>query len=190
MLSVDSALSEEKDAIGIGRKGTIDKPYILRAPFWTVDTLFYCIPKENYDLDFTNCLFQTIDWKKKDESTGVPSLSKVIINNVEAVVPSFDEQKKIGEYFNSLDNLITLHQRKLELLKRLRNSFVDRCFIGEKITMSKLILYHGSPNRVIVPKFGFGEDRHDYGRGFYLTENLELAKEWAVCRLESECVVF
>lgn len=48
--------------------------------------------------------------------------------------------------------------------------------------MSKLILYHGSPNRVIVPKFGFGEDRHDYGRGFYLTENLELAKEWAVCR--------
>lgn len=48
--------------------------------------------------------------------------------------------------------------------------------------MSKKILYHGSPNRVIVPKFGFGEDRHDYGRGFYLTENLELAKEWAVCR--------
>ena len=182
MLSVDSALSEEKDAIGIGRKGTIDKPYILRAPFWTVDTLFYCIPKENHDLDFINCLFQTVDWKKKDESTGVPSLSKVIINNVEAVVPSFDEQKKIGEYFNSLDHLITLHQRKLELLKRLRNSLVDRCFIGEKCTMSKMILYHGSPNRVIVPKFGFGEDRHDYGRGFYLTENLELAKEWAVCR--------
>ena len=47
MLSVDAALSEDNDAIGIGRKGTIDKPYILRAPFWTVDTLFYCIPKEN-----------------------------------------------------------------------------------------------------------------------------------------------
>ena len=117
MLSVDTALSEDKDAIGIGRKGTIDKPYILRAPFWTVDTLFYCIPKENYDLDFTNCLFQNVDWKKKDESTGVPSLSKVIINNVETVVPSFDEQKKIGEYFKSIDNLITLHQRKFETLE-------------------------------------------------------------------------
>ena len=66
-----------------------------------------------------------------------------------------------------------------ELMKRLRNSLVDRCFIGEKYTMSKLILYHGSPNRVIVPKFGFGEDRHDYGREFYLTENLKLAEEWA-----------
>ena len=97
-------------------------------------------------------------------------------------LPDIEEQIKVGEYFDSLDHLITLHQRKLELLKRLRNSLVDRCFIGEKYTMSKLILYHGSPNRVIVPKFGFGEDRHDHGRGFYLTENLELAKEWAVCR--------
>ena len=112
MLSIDKALSEDKDAIGIGRKGTIDKPYILRAPFWTVDTLFYCIPKAGYDLDFTSCLFQNVDWKKKDESTGVPSLSKVIINNVGTVAPAFDEQKKIGEYFSNLDTLITLHQRK------------------------------------------------------------------------------
>lgn len=112
MLSVDKALSDDKDAIGIGRKGTIDKPYILRAPFWTVDTLFYCIPKEDYDLDFTSCLFQNVNWKKKDESTGVPSLSKVIINNVETITPIFDEQKKIGNYFQNLDYLITLHQRK------------------------------------------------------------------------------
>ncbi len=44
------------------------------------------------------------------------------------------------------------------------------------------ILYHGSPNKVVVPQFGFGEGKHDYGKGFYLTENIELAKEWAVCR--------
>ena len=48
--------------------------------------------------------------------------------------------------------------------------------------MGKIILYHGSPNNVVVPQFGFGEDKHDYGKGFYLTDNIELAKEWAVCR--------
>lgn len=48
--------------------------------------------------------------------------------------------------------------------------------------MEKIILYHGSPNKVVVPQFGFGEDKHDYGKGFYLTDNIELAKEWAVCR--------
>jgi hypothetical protein len=48
--------------------------------------------------------------------------------------------------------------------------------------MGKIILYHGSPNNVVVPQFGFGEGKHDYGKGLYLTENIELAKEWAVCR--------
>ena len=112
MLSVSEALSNEKDAIGIGRKGTIDKPYILKAPFWTVDTLFYCIPREKYHLDFTYDIFQNIDWRLMDESTGVPSLSKTAINAVNVLVPNEEEQLKIGEYFRTLDHLITLHQRK------------------------------------------------------------------------------
>ena len=48
--------------------------------------------------------------------------------------------------------------------------------------MGRIILYHGSPNKVVVPQYGFGEEKHDYGKGFYLTEDIELAKEWAVCR--------
>lgn len=48
--------------------------------------------------------------------------------------------------------------------------------------MEKVILYHGTPDRIVIPVFGGGDDKHDYGRGFYLTENRELAKEWAVCR--------
>lgn len=48
--------------------------------------------------------------------------------------------------------------------------------------MNKIVLYHGSPNKTFTPIYGYGEDRHDYGRGFYLTENLELAKEWSVSR--------
>ena len=48
--------------------------------------------------------------------------------------------------------------------------------------MGKIILYHGSPNKVVVPQYGLGDGKHDYGKGFYLAENVELAKEWAVCR--------
>ena len=48
--------------------------------------------------------------------------------------------------------------------------------------MKKIILYHGTPDEVVKPVYGGGQDKHDYGRGFYLTENIELAKEWAVCR--------
>ncbi|MGI5872047.1 MAG: restriction endonuclease subunit S [Bacillota bacterium] len=111
MLSVDKALSYTEDAVGIRRKGTIDKPYILRAPFWTVDTLFYAVPRHKYDLQFVLGIFLKIDWKKKDESTGVPSLSKQTINTVDIMVPENQEQQKIGVFFQSLDRLITLHQR-------------------------------------------------------------------------------
>lgn len=48
--------------------------------------------------------------------------------------------------------------------------------------MGKIILYRGTPDRVVVPKYGGGDEKHDYGKGFYLTESIELAKEWAVCR--------
>lgn len=122
MLSVSDALSYNEDAIGIGRKGTIDKPYILKAPFWTVDTLFYCVPKAKYDLNFAFDLFQNINWKAMDESTGVPSLSKTIINKVEVLSPTLPEQQKIGNYLNKLDHLITLHHRKHKRDYNLKNS--------------------------------------------------------------------
>lgn len=48
--------------------------------------------------------------------------------------------------------------------------------------MGKIILFHGTPDKVVTPTYGYGQDQHDYGRGFYLTEKFELAKEWAVCR--------
>lgn len=112
MTSVDEALSYDRDAVGIGRKGTIDKPYLLKAPFWTVDTLFYAIPKSDIDLEFVHCSFLNVDWKSKDESTGLPSLSKEAINETIALVPSFNEQSQLGEFFYNLDSLITLHQRE------------------------------------------------------------------------------
>lgn len=128
MLSVDRALSDT-DAIGIGRKGTIDKPYLLKAPFWTVDTLFYAVPKQNIDLQFSLSIFKKINWKKFDESTGVPSLSKTVINSVSISVPNFEEQQKIGSFFKQLDDTIALHQRKLDLLKEQKKGFLQKMFV-------------------------------------------------------------
>ncbi|MBC1415940.1 restriction endonuclease subunit S [Listeria innocua] len=137
MLSVGEALSYEEDAIGIGRKGTIDKPYILKAPFWTVDTLFYTVPKRDSDLNFIHSIFQKINWKSKDESTGVPSLSKTTINAVSVFTPSCSEQKEIGTFFNKLDDTIALHQRKLEKIKALKTAYLSEMFPAEGETKPK-----------------------------------------------------
>lgn len=45
--------------------------------------------------------------------------------------------------------------------------------------MGKLILYHGSSEIIEHPEFGKGKPYNDYGKGFYCTEHVELAKEWA-----------
>ena len=128
MTSVSEGLSYEEDAIGIGRKGTIDHPYRLNAPFWTVDTLFYSLPNQGIDLDFTLCVFLNVDWKSKDESTGLPSLSKQAINETKIWVPSGAEQRAIGAFFSRLDDLITLHQRKYDKLVILKKSMLEKMF--------------------------------------------------------------
>ena len=46
----------------------------------------------------------------------------------------------------------------------------------------KKILYHGSEVIVEKPEYGKGARTNDYGRGFYCTEELELAKEWACAK--------
>lgn len=129
MLSVDQALSEKDDAVGIGRKGTIDSPYILRAPFWTVDTLFYALPKDRSTLNYVYALFQTVDWCSLDESTGVPSLSKENIYGHTVVVPKAPkEQRAIGEFFSNFDVTINESTTKIEKLKNLRATMLVKMF--------------------------------------------------------------
>ena len=134
MTSVSKALSYDEDAIGIGRKGTIDKPYRLQAPFWTVDTLFYAIPEASSDINFLLCSFLNVDWKSKDESTGLPSLSKRAINETEVLVPDNGEQRQIGAFFDRLDSLITLHQRKYDGCT-LSPIFLERCTLCRKTSL-------------------------------------------------------
>ena len=51
--------------------------------------------------------------------------------------------------------------------------------------MNKLTIYHGSSKIIERPLFGAGNPNNDYGLGFYCTETLDLAKEWA-CSAETD----
>ena len=48
-----------------------------------------------------------------------------------------------------------------------------------------MIIYHGSKDIIEKPEFGKGNKKNDYGLGFYCTENVELAKEWACSNNET-----
>lgn len=115
MLSVNDRLSDI-DAVGIGRKGTIDKPQYLKAPFWTVDTLFFLTSSKNYDIRYLYYLCQTIPWKTYGEQTGVPSISKNSIDKLDVVITTnLVEQQKIAQSLLHLDNAMDAIKRKIHL---------------------------------------------------------------------------
>lgn len=61
--------------------------------------------------------------------TSVDSVRLEMISDMQIPTPRIDEQIKIGSYLDSLDNLITLHQRELEILKNLKKTCLKRMFI-------------------------------------------------------------
>ena len=127
MLSVNDYLYDGESAC-IGRKGTIDRPMFLEGKFWTVDTLFYthsfkdCLPR------FVYLIFQNIPWQEYNAASGVPSLSKTTIENIDVFFPKISEQQKIVNCLGSLDGLIAAEGRKLEALRQHKQGLMQQLF--------------------------------------------------------------
>lgn len=69
-------------------------------------------------------------WKKLAAGSTFESINSDVVNGAELVVPQdIAEQNRIGEYFASLDRLITLHQRKLKILKNIKKSMLEKIFV-------------------------------------------------------------
>ena len=73
--------------------------------------------------------------KENTTGTGVPRIVLSNFKNFSIQFPKFEEQQKIGDYFENLDNLITLHQRKFDQLKTAKKFFLQNMFPakGEKV---------------------------------------------------------
>ena len=90
-------------------------------------------PKENIEPYFLNYQYQTNKSKKKiEEITTGNTIKHILASDMQEFVvdlPNYPEQQKIGSYFQNLDNLITLHQRKVEKLKNIKKSMLQKMFV-------------------------------------------------------------
>ena len=124
MTSVDDFLYDG-ESVFIGRKGTINKPLYYNGKFWTVDTLFYTYSFTNVLPKFVYCLFQTINWLKYNEASGVPSLSKTTIEKIKVCIPSMDEQDKLSTLLFLLDKRIEVQNKIIERLETLIKGIIE-----------------------------------------------------------------
>ncbi|EKN13243.1 restriction endonuclease subunit S, partial [Parabacteroides johnsonii] len=118
MTSVNECIYDGETTF-IGRKGSINKPFYYNGKFWTVDTLFYTHSFNKTTPKFVYCLFQTINWLRYNEASGVPSLSKDTIEKIKVFIPQLDEQRKISEMLSVIDARIATQTKIIEKLQSL-----------------------------------------------------------------------
>ena len=81
--------------------------------------------------EFTNALLNTSRFEEEiamNMGATINQITGYMFSKMEFKVPCLDEQKKIGEYFEKLDNLITLHQRKYDKLQVLKKAMLEKMF--------------------------------------------------------------
>ena len=77
---------------------------------------------------FLKCFYSVVKWAGIEGSTIKRLYNDNILNTV-ICMPSVPEQKRIGLFFENLDNLITLHQRELEKLQNIKKSMLEKMFV-------------------------------------------------------------
>ena len=102
-----------------------------------VSTLYICFGLDGADPDFLVTYYETDRWYKAVQMIAAEGARNHGLLNIAPndffdtaliLPPSREEQELIGLFFARLDNLITLHQRKLELLRNIKKSLLDKMF--------------------------------------------------------------
>lgn len=124
------------ESLLLGRKGTIDKPIIVNGKFWTVDTMFYSIPKRECNLKYIYYFMKTLNWDKYIFGTALPSMTQSILNEIKIPFLSLDEQNKIVDYLDKqcakLDCVIDCRKRIIEKLEEYKRSLIYECVTGKR----------------------------------------------------------
>lgn len=110
------------------------KPYIMSINGCIHDGwLLIRDTQHRFDLKFLCYLLgttQMIDqYKAFAAGSTVNNLNKELVGNTLVTIPCKEEQRTIGKYFEQLDHLITLHQRKLEKLKNIKQAYLNEMFV-------------------------------------------------------------
>ena len=134
-LSKVSGKLEEGDILVTGG-GSVGNPYIVpdNKPLYTKDAdLLWIKNKGKFHSYFLYEFFFSPTFRNYLGSIShvgtIAHYTITQLSDTPICLPSFEEQKKVGEYFQSLDNLITLHQRELEKLKNVKKAMLEKMFV-------------------------------------------------------------
>lgn len=112
-------------AVMLNRKRLVNEPFLLDN-----NTMAFSMDSSLLDTQFGRSLFERLDLTSLIQVGALPSFNSSDVESISVSLPStMNEQRQIGQYLCDLNTLITLHQRKLELLKNVKKSMLDKMFV-------------------------------------------------------------
>ena len=106
-------------AVLLNRKRLCSIPFLMDN-----NTMAFSIDTSKFDTNFAKTIFETIDLTSLVQVAALPSYNARDVESILVSVPSILEQEKIGEFFQKIDSLITIHQHKLDKLKNLKKAYL------------------------------------------------------------------
>ena len=102
--------------------------FLASGKYWVNNHAHVLRTKQGNENNFICNSLERKDYKQYNTGMAMPKLNKETCKKIPILCPEFEEQKKIGDYFRSLDHLITLHQRKCEETKSLKKYMLQKMF--------------------------------------------------------------
>jgi type I restriction enzyme S subunit len=121
----------EGESVLIPRKGTLNNVMYVNEAFWTVDTMFYTIPKTQNSILFAYFLLSNKDLASMNSGSAVPSMTTEILNNIQFVMPVSDVLAEFNTLVSSYYAQIKHYDQESRRLAQLRDTLLPRLMSGE-----------------------------------------------------------
>jgi len=115
----------------IGRKGSIGKVTWSDNNYWPIDTTYFIKLIKNYNLKFIFYLLNRLNLNNLNKASGVPGLNRNDVYRIKIFLPSLQEQQKIVEKLEAVQEYKKKLFNQKQLLKELFDSVLDKCMKGE-----------------------------------------------------------
>ena len=104
--------------------------FLASGKYWVNNHAHVLKAKSGYDNNFICNSMERKDYTNYNTGMAMPKLNQEVCRRIPVACPSFEEQKLIGDYLRSLDNLITLHQREVELQQNKKKALMQLLLTG------------------------------------------------------------
>ena len=119
------------ESVLIPRKGTLDNIMYVCEKFWTVDTMFFSVPKMDYVMKYVYNYIKRFDFSKMNEGTSVPSNTAARLNKMPILIPTHEILEMYDETLCPIYNKRKMKDKESRTLSLLRDTLLPRLMSGE-----------------------------------------------------------